>query len=509
MSAYDHWHRRLSLEQLGHQLTLVPMLVICIPLILGIVLADSYVMPISYAAIACVCASVGVWIAIPSRLAYGYGALALLLLGYIVADIGNVPSSVPYDQTVEMRVGVVTPIAQREGYAVAEGHIEAWCDDDVWHDADERVQLWLRSDSVAYGDRLHLVGVLRERISRYEGYDELMHRRGFRGGVSVSNVNILGVDRESVGGIRRYVVDKLSRYAIDSASNAVVVAMVAGSRHAMPPSLSDAYAVTGLAHLMAVSGLHLGIVLIIVSILLIPLSFARHGHLVRHVIVIVVLWLFVAISGASPSVVRAAIMLTILQLSRLLSEEYNSINALAATVFAMLLYDPDYLYDISFQLSVLAVVGIIIWGVPLMRIIRAKNRVLRWLLITVIIGVAASLWTMPLISSSFGRLALIGVILTPFAMLCSYVIVTMGIFTIVLPHPLAYPFAVVGEWAAKLQNFIVECGASLRFASVEFAMSGVGVFLCYAIFVVITLSIWSINRKKLITLYIDDKLDRY
>ena len=154
-------------------------------------------------------------------------------------------------------------------------------------------------------------------------------------------------------------------------------------------------------------------------------------------------------------------------------------------------------------------VGIIVWGVLLMRIIRAKNRVLRWLLITVIIGVVASLWTMPLISSSFGRLALIGVILTPFAMLCSYVIVTMGIFTIVLPHPLAYPFAVVGEWAAKLQNFIVECGASLRFASVEFAMSGVGVFLCYAIFVVITLSIWSINRKKLITLYIDDKLDRY
>ena len=155
-----------------------------------------------------------------------------------------------------------------------------------------------------------------------------------------------------------YAIEKLDRYASDSTAHSVVEAMVAGTRHAMTPELRDSYSTTGLAHLMAVSGLHLGIVLLVVNVLLRPLCFIHRGHMLCNILAIVAVWIFAILSGASPSVVRAALMLSVLQLSNIISPRYNSMNSLLFTVFVMLMFRPGYLYDISFQLSVLAVVGI-------------------------------------------------------------------------------------------------------------------------------------------------------
>ena len=100
--------------------------------------------------------------------------------------------------------------------------------------------------------------------------------------------------------------------------------------------------------------------MMVIMMLFTPLVLLRHGHRMVTVITIVGVWLFAVVSGLSPSVVRAAVMLTVLSLSMLGAGHYNSLNALAATAFAMLVYRPSYLYDISFQLSVVAVAGIVV-----------------------------------------------------------------------------------------------------------------------------------------------------
>ena len=85
----------------------------------------------------------------------------------------------------------------------------------------------------------------------------------------------------------------------------------------------------------------------------------RHGQVIRAVAVVVPIWIYAAMCGFSPSVVRAAVMFSALQLSVAASSIYLSLNTLAFTAFAMLLYRPDYLFDCSFQLSFIAVFAIV------------------------------------------------------------------------------------------------------------------------------------------------------
>lgn len=140
--------------------------------------------------------------------------------------------------------------------------------------------------------------------------------------------------------------------------------MTAGDRRSLSPALRAAYSRSGTSHLLAVSGLHVGIVFLLANLLLWWLPLFRHGHILRNIAVILLIWLYAATTGFPPSVVRAALMFSVLQFALASSSEYVGMNTLAGVAFVMLLFHPDYLFDISFQLSFIAVAGIIAWGLP-------------------------------------------------------------------------------------------------------------------------------------------------
>lgn len=505
MFVSDHWHSELSLQHLGHRLRSVPMLVVLIPFVAGISLEECVACPMVVLLVVAVLMALLAWRTIGRAISYLYVAVALLVVGMAVARLGERGSTIPYDRTIEMEIVVESMPAPRGDYLLADGRVVGWCDDE-WRAADERVQLWIRAKGVAWGSRLTVVGSLRERMSRYEGYNTQLRRRGYVGGVSITDISLLDIVPEAQRGLQRRAVESLGRYVGEPRADAVVVAMVAGSRAGLPDDLRDAYSRSGLAHLMAVSGLHLGIVVMAIGTLLLPLILLPSGHLLRDVLVIVGLWLFALASGASPSVLRAAVMVTVLYTSYALSSHYNSLNALSATVFVMLLYRANYLYDISFQLSVLAVMGIILWGVPICSRLLHRGVVERWVLSTIVVGVVATLWTLPLISSTFGRVPLVGVVLTPVAMVSSYLIIGCGLLAMVMPAPLHIPFKAVAEWAAEWQNMVVEGACAIPYGSVEYTISEGGVAIYYGVLLIITLTAWSIKRKKRVTLHDDDAL---
>lgn len=470
------------------------MLLVLIPVTAGIVIADSYVLPL-YAVLATMLGGVVVaWLCSTRYVRWCYIGIALIAFGYLIAELRAPTHSTPYNQRCEMVVTVDGIPAQRDGYRLAQGYITAWHSDSGWHEANDRVQLWIRSRSVAHGSLVRLEGVLRERISRHDGYNELLHRRGFVGGVGIDDYNTLALEHKSPEGLHYWALQRLGRYHSDSTAHATLEAMVAGSRLNLTPELRDAYSRTGLAHLMAVSGLHLGIVLMVVGALFAPLRLVHRGHRLINLLIIIALWLFALLSGASPSVIRSATMLTVIQLAYMSSHRYNSINVLAATLFIMLAYRPNYLFDISFELSAAAVFGIVAWGIPLIHSTASRHHIGGPLRSTLIIGVVATLWTLPLISHSFGNIPLVGVILTPLVMLLCYVIVGGGILSIILPSPLATPLIAAAEWAGGLQNDIVAWAAKWPWAAVEYQMSEGGVALCYALFALITAFIWSRNN---------------
>ena len=271
--------------------------------------------------------------------------------------------------------------------------------------------------------------------------------------------------------------------------------MVVGSRHSMPTKLREAYSATGLSHILAVSGLHLGIIALVISLLLTPLKLITYGHIMADILTVAALWLFVAICGASPSVVRAALMFSVLILVRNSTGHYNPINALAFTIFLMLCYNPQMLYDISFQLSVLAVVGIMAWGTPIVRNLGFKSRIATALTSTFVIGAVATLWTLPVVSSTFDNIPVVGVVATPVVLITAYAIVGCGVMSLILPHPVAQYFALCAEWLASVQNSIVEWFAALPFASIEHTISTPAIAIYYTLFAIVTLLIWSRKPK--------------
>ena len=218
------------------------------------------------------------------------------------------------------------------------------------------------------------------------------------------------------------------------------------------------------------------------------------------------MWLFVVVSGASASVVRAAVMFSILMLASGTVRNYNSLNALAATLFVMLVYRSSMLYDISFQLSATAVFGIVVWAVPLMQHIRLRGRLLRWLVTSMVVGVVATLWVMPIVSYTFGIVSFVGVVITPIVVVIAYPVIAFGLLAVVLPAPLNMPFIAAAEWCASWQNSIVEGGEMLPYAYMEYRMEEGAIVVYYIVFVIITVAVWSSKRDNRITLR---KTDEY
>lgn len=457
--------------------------------ILGILLAEYVDIPLWALIVAVSFVIIFGWLANRSRIAIGYAFAGMLLTGYIVATINTPQASQPSNCWAEMVVDVTDTPLPRDGYSRADGNIVRWRTDSTWRRSNDKVVLWLGTDSIKAGDRLTIYGRLRSDISRHESFNTLMHNRDYVGSISVGQSNILEIERHASTTLHTRATDKLAQYQRDSNAYAIVQAMVTGSRHAMTSELRDAYSRTGLAHLLAVSGLHLGIVYLVVMLLLKPLSLLHRGHRLANLLVIVAIWLFAAMSGFSAPVVRAAIMISIFQLAQFYSEEYFSTRSLSIALMAMLIYRPGYLYDISFQLSALAVSGIVLWGAPLMRRIGGRRGIARGLMVSLVIGTMATLWTLPLVSHTFGLVTLASIVLTPIVTIFTYVIIFAGIIALLLPHPLSQYLYSLSELAAHLQNNVVDYVASWQWIAVDYTLSSEGAWACYALIAAATATI--------------------
>jgi competence protein ComEC len=161
----------------------------------------------------------------------------------------------------------------------------------------------------------------------------------------------------------------------------------------------------------------------------------------------------------------------------------------------MLAYRPSYLYDVSFQLSALAVAGILLWARPVVGSVSALYPMRRVAVATVVVPIVSTLWTLPVVSCTFGNIPFSGVVITPMVMMLAYMIVGCGIFILLLSPPLSLPFILIGEWIAAVQNYVVCWAVERGITGVDYkATVGEGL-LCYAIYGAITLVALSFESK--------------
>lgn len=193
----------------------------------------------------------------------------------------------------------------------------------------------------------------------------------------------------------------LQNYNLHGREYAVAAAILLGYSSALDPETRQIYAGSGAMHVLCVSGLHVGIIYLFLGVLLAPLTRLSKGRFLRSFISIIVVWGYALLTGLSASVVRAATMFSFLSIGQLAGRRTAIYNTLAASAFFILLFNPYLLYEIGFQLSYLAVVGIVSIQPGIYRLLSFKNAVLDkvWALITV--SLAAQLATGPLAAYYF------------------------------------------------------------------------------------------------------------
>ncbi len=199
-------------------------------------------------------------------------------------------------------------------------------------------------------------------------YREYLRRRGICNRAYVLNYtkgesDLISTDKSLIDRakvLQLKLVEEIDSLFVDDNHAALVSSLLIGYREELSSDLRGTFGDVGLSHILAVSGLHIGFVYMIMIVVFFPLlvnRFRRFGY----VMIILSLWIYAFISGMSPSVVRATIMISILVVGRLFYLPYNSRNALFSTAIIMLCYNPMYIYDVGFQLSFMAVWSIIIF----------------------------------------------------------------------------------------------------------------------------------------------------
>lgn len=192
----------------------------------------------------------------------------------------------------------------------------------------------------------------------------------------------------------------------DNYEEAVICAMAFGERTGIGDDMREMFAETGASHLLALSGMHLGILYVLLSIIIVR----RRWQFVGQFILIMTIWTYVVLVGMPLSVVRAAIMLTIYSLSTIAGRNKMSVNALCVAALLILLVNPHALWDVGFQMSFMAMIGIFVFFAPIYYIIGAEYLQCHWLIgrlwAMVCVSVAAQITTMPLSVYYFGRMTM-------------------------------------------------------------------------------------------------------
>lgn len=202
---------------------------------------------------------------------------------------------------------------------------------------------------------------------------------------------------------QQQVVDVYRSWGLDQDVQAVVSALTIGEKTDLTPELKAMYSAAGVSHVLALSGLHVGILSCILLWLFYPLTYLKHGRKILLFLVVCLLWFFAFISGLSSSVVRAVVMYSLYTFASFCSEErFSGMHSLVLAAFLMLIYNPFFLFDISFQLSFTAVFSILAFYPLFSRWLCIKNCVLRYVWNTLSLSVSAQLGTLPFILYYFG-----------------------------------------------------------------------------------------------------------
>lgn len=196
--------------------------------------------------------------------------------------------------------------------------------------------------------------------------------------------------------IRNRIIRNLEKNHFHKTELSVVVALILGQQQDISPEIVRDYQYAGAVHVLSVSGLHVGFILLFITFLLKPIPNSRRGALVKLITVIIFLWAFGLLAGFAPSVVRSVTMFSFVAIGMYLRRSVNIYNTLAISALLILLFQPSFLMDVGFQLSYVALF-FIVWLQPLLASIwMPKNKIVQFFWDIITVSFAAQIGTFPM-----------------------------------------------------------------------------------------------------------------
>ncbi len=295
---------------------------------------------------------------------------------------------------------------------------------------------------------------------------------------------------------RLWASAKLKEFVVGEREQAIALALVLGVTDGLDNDLQNAYSASGAMHVLAVSGLHVGIIYWMILILLKPIRSLSSSTWVVAIISLVCLWAYAFVTGLSPSVLRAVTMFSFVAIAKPFSRSTNIYNTLAASAFLLLLYNPYLIMSVGFQLSYLAVLGIVYLQRPLYNLWEAPNKFLDWCWSISCVSIAAQIATFALGLLYFHQFPVYFLFSNLFVIPGSFVVLVLGILLLIV-SPIVSIAVSIGwllEWTIKVVNFGVFAVEDWPFSLIN------GVFLttfqCWLLIGVIVSFILFIEAKR-------------
>jgi competence protein ComEC len=371
-----------------------------------------------------------------------------------------------YKQEDFLLVRIDEPVVEKNKSYKADGFVEAVIRNDSVIKTQGKLLLYFSKDSTTgllhYGDKILInknIQLIKNsgnpggfNYQRYASFQQIFHN------VFLKDKDWVKTNEVKTNWFKQFIFtarEKILSILQKNISNnkdelGIAEALLIGYTNDLDKDLVQAYSNTGVVHIIAISGMHLGLIYVMLVWLFGRLPFINKSKIIQVVLILSCLWLFSLLTGASASVLRSAVMFSCIAVGKNFFKQASIFNSLAASAFILLCYNPYYLWDVGFQLSYLAVVGIIVFQKPIYNTIYIKNKYVNEVWKLIAISIAAQLLTFPICIYYFHQFPNLFLLTNIIAVPLSSIILYVEIALVALSW---IPF--IGQWLGKLTQWLV------------------------------------------------------
>jgi competence protein ComEC len=329
-------------------------------------------------------------------------------------------------------------------------------------------------------------------------YKAFMQRRGFRYYTfCYDSIAVIGDEpgiRHLGLRLRKRLLNRLEKNLDDEKSLAVVSAMCLGYRELLDDDIQEVFRESGIMHVMAVSGLHVGIISIVI-ISFLKIIRIRSGLTILFISLLLV-WTYALMTGLSPSVTRASVMFSFLNTGYLINRQVKPLNSVMASAFLILVIEPDMIYEASFLLSYSAVILIVVNYRKLVSLLKFRGRIMSYVWKITAISLLAQAGTLPFVALFFGKIPLLSLISNLFAIPLAAIILLSG-FALIIFASVPFLPLLLSEILVFSVNTLSEAAAGVASFDLAVATTGeLSALRAVILFILLFISTWYLLERE-------------